>query len=363
MAKDIRFGFTVAPVDKEGTPDAALYEEVLADCAHGLGLGYESAWFLEHHFTDYFPTPSPMLFMAHVAARLPALGLGTAVLVTPWYHPIRFAEEVAMLSVLARSELHLGLGRGTAKLEYDAWGIDMEEARERFKESLDILRLAHAGAPFRYEGKHFRMGRTVPTRPAPNRERIRLYGAIGSPQSASMMAEYDLPPLVVANFPMHILAKVIEEWDRATRAKGRPTDVTKPIMIQAWLADTDEEAVALVKRWAPPFFQLQARHYEADKDYYKDIKGYEQFSRFFGNLKKMSDPEQMGPWIDLQIVGSPRAARKRVEDYVAIGFNKFVIQVATVGIPRNVRHAMLTRFAREVAPDFSSAFAKSRAAE
>ncbi|MDA0705008.1 MAG: LLM class flavin-dependent oxidoreductase [Proteobacteria bacterium] len=352
----VHFGHTVAPVDRVGADDAALYRECLIDCEFGQALGYDGAWFLEHHFTDYFPTPSPMLFMAYAAARVPGLSLGTAVLVTPWYHPLRFAEEVAMLSLLSERPLHLGIGRGTAKLEYDAWGVDMEEARERFAECLEITRLAHAGEPFQFEGKHFRMGRKVPMRPAPRTERINFYGAIGSPNSAEIMADLDLPPLVVANFPLHVQTRVIEAWENRTRARGGRLDRDRPIMVQAWIADTDAEAQALVRRWAPPYFDLQARHYQPDENAYQDIKSYEQFAKFFGNLKRMADPEQMGPWIDLQFVGTPATVRRQVQVYIDIGFNRFIIQVATYGVPRAVRHEMLRRFATDVAPEFSDRF-------
>ena len=359
----IHFGFTAAPVDAEGASDDALYGEVVADCELGRGLGYESAWLLEHHFTDYFPTPSPMLHMAYLAARFPDLSLGTCVLVTPWYHPIRFAEEVAMLSVLSERPLHLGLGRGTAKLEYEAWGVDQEEARERFAECIALTRLAHAGEPFRFEGKHFEMGREVPLRPRAHEERINFYGAIGSPGSAGIMADLDLAPMVVANYPHHVQERILGNWAEGMAKRGRPTEATKPIMIQAWIADTDAEARALAKQWVPPFFALQARHYEADETAYDDIRTYEQFSKFFSNLKRLADPEQIDPWLDLQLIGTPATARAQLQRYIEIGFNCFVIQVATVGIPRAVRHEMLTRFATEVAPEFSPGIGGRKAAE
>ena len=57
---------------------------------------------VEHHFSDYYPTPNPLMFLSHIAAACPGLGLGTAVMVLPWYDPVRFAEDVAMLATLSR---------------------------------------------------------------------------------------------------------------------------------------------------------------------------------------------------------------------------------------------------------------------
>jgi alkanesulfonate monooxygenase SsuD/methylene tetrahydromethanopterin reductase-like flavin-dependent oxidoreductase (luciferase family) len=112
---DIAFGFQAAPASDAHKSDQALYREVMDDCALGQKLGFDAAWLLEHHFSDYYPTPSPLLFMAHIAAALPDLSLGTSVLVLPWYHPLRLAEEIAMLNSMTRGTLHLGIGRGTAR--------------------------------------------------------------------------------------------------------------------------------------------------------------------------------------------------------------------------------------------------------
>ena len=91
-------------------------------------LGYRTAWLIEHHFSDYYPCPAPTVYMAHIAARFPDLAVGTCVLVTPWYEPLRLAGELAMLSNMTE-RLYVGLGRGTAKYEYDAFDVDMTEAR------------------------------------------------------------------------------------------------------------------------------------------------------------------------------------------------------------------------------------------
>ena len=70
--------------------------------------------------------------MAHIAAAFPDLALGTCVLVAPWHEPLRLAGELAMLTNMTEQKLYIGLGRGTAKYEYDAFGVDMTQARERF---------------------------------------------------------------------------------------------------------------------------------------------------------------------------------------------------------------------------------------
>ena len=137
--QNLKFGFTAAATsaDTECSSDGERYGQMLTDCKLGFELGYDCAWVLEHHFTDYFPTPSPIVVMSHLAAAFPGLSLGSCVLVLPWYNPLRLAEEISMLSHFCKGDLHLAFGRGTAKIEYDAYGIDMSSAKERFKEAIE----------------------------------------------------------------------------------------------------------------------------------------------------------------------------------------------------------------------------------
>lgn len=358
-ANNLNFAFTVAPVGEAGMSDAQLYAEVLADAKLGQSLGYDSAWMLEHHFSDYFPTPSPLLFMANIAPQCPGLGFGAAVLVTPWYHPVRLAGEIAMLSNLCSGNLYLGLGRGTAKLEYDAFDMDMEEARGRFKDCYEILKRGLTGETFSYEGKYFSTNREIRIRPTPKSERIHLYGAIGSPQSAPIMAEMGLAPLNTCQFPFHILEKAMAAYNEQAAISGLPDDSRRPVMAHTLIADSDDEAMDLARRHLSAFFALQVTHYEADADVWVDIKGYEQFSRFFANLSRLADPDNIGDFAAHNFVGSAQTVAGQVEKLAAIGFNHIIVHPTTVGVPRALRHDVWRRFAADVAPEFSPDFARA----
>ena len=131
MARPVRYAVQIGAVDAEGASDATLYREAVGDARRAQELGYEAVWLVEHHFSDYYPTPNPLMLLSHIAAACPGLGLGTAVMVLPWYDPIRFAEDVSMLRTLTDGPLHIGMGRGTAKLEYDAMRVPMTWARPK----------------------------------------------------------------------------------------------------------------------------------------------------------------------------------------------------------------------------------------
>ena len=261
---EIKFGTVISAVGEPGASDSEQYVEALVDADHVAGLGYDAFWVIEHHFSDYFPTPSPLVMLSHLAGRYPDMDLGTCVLVLPWYSPLRLAGEIAMLSQLSRGTLHIGFGRGLARLEYDAFGVSMSETRARFRECREVIGKALAGGSFTYDGEFFNIERSIELRPKSVQERINLYGATSSPESAGIMAELDLPMIRVSNFPMHFHGNDFARWDEVTRQRGGSTDVSRPILIHAVLADTDEEADALRRRSLALFVRWSSLEADAD---------------------------------------------------------------------------------------------------
>lgn len=357
---DIAFGFQAAPASDVRKSDQALYREVMEDCALGHRLGFDAAWLLEHHFSDYYPTPSPLLFMAHIAAAFPDLSLGTSVLVLPWYHPVRLAEEIAMLNSMTKGTLHLGIGRGTAKMEYDAYNVDMNEARARFAECYRILEKGLSGETFTHDGRFWKIDKPIRLRPEPVDKKVRFYGAIGSPASAEVMGDLGIAPICLATFPDKLLARILERW--RAKAGTKADDAILPISVKLFIGDTDEEARELGRRFYPPYFELQCNHYESDANPWADIPEYQDFSRMFANLRKLTDPSELGPFLDSNLVGSVETICRRIDALAALGFNYFMVSCATPGTPIALRQKMMTRFAEEICPRHSGAMRRKRVA-
>lgn len=356
-AREVEFGFVAAAAGAPGASDASFYDGIAADCEFNQALGYSTAWALEHHFSDYFPTPDPMLLLSFIAGRFPELALGTCVIVTPWHNPFRLAEQIAMVSVLSDRPLHLGLGRGTAKFEYDALGLDMGEARARFKECYEILDRALTGEKFTYEGEYLRTAKEVRLRPEPDRGRIHFYGAIGSPDSAAIMGSMGLPPICTSIGDFERQATTLRNWEEAARAAGVDTSgVTLPIMIDCIVADSDEEAVARACEYKPRFMRAQVDHYTPYITDWEHTPGYEAWAKIFAGIKERTRPEGIVPWTQWQLIGSPETVRAKTQKFVDLGFNHIILFFATPGVPLDVRQEWAARFAKEVAPAFSSTF-------
>lgn len=121
--------------------------------------GYDAVWLAEHHFSSFSVCPSVHMMGTLAAARTTRLRIGTGVSLAPFYHPLRLAEEVALLDVLSGGRVNWGAGRGFARVEFENFGVPPDESTARFRETVEIVlrawteeRLSFAGAHFRFDG-------------------------------------------------------------------------------------------------------------------------------------------------------------------------------------------------------------------
>src|SRR4026209_3011081 len=129
-------------------------------------LGYATAWFAEHHFSNYCLCASPLMMVAHCASITEKIRLGTAVVVLPLYNPARLAAEIATADALSQGRLQLGIGAGYQPYEFERFGVDLKQNLEMPEELAEILDLAQARDFFTYNGKHSQLPEThIPARP------------------------------------------------------------------------------------------------------------------------------------------------------------------------------------------------------
>jgi len=118
--------------------------------------GYDAVWLAEHHFSSFSICPSVHMMGTLAAARTTRLRIGTAVSLAPFYHPLRLAEEVALLDVLSGGRVNWGAGRGFARVEFTAFGVPPDESTTRFREAVEIVLRAWTDERLSFTGEHFR---------------------------------------------------------------------------------------------------------------------------------------------------------------------------------------------------------------
>ena len=156
--------------------------------------------------------------------------------------------------------------------------------------------------------------------------------------------------------PIEMHRDVLATWAAAKAQVKRPVESTKLLQAHLIVADTDDEAGRLGRAEFPRFFQAQVDHYAADLAQYDHLKTFE-FRKMHGMREFLSNPDNLDEFMSLQLIGSPETVRRRLQAYIDLGFDKFVVTTNTPDIPRVRRHHWLARFAREVMPDFVAATA------
>src|SRR5437773_610629 len=163
----MEFGiFNLMGAREQDKPSAQVFAEVAEQTRLADRLGYHTAWFAEHHFSNYCLCASPLMMVAHCAPITEKIRLGTAVVVLPLYNPARLAAEIATADALCGGRLSLGIGAGYQPYEFERFGVDIRANLEMTEEFCEILDLAFANDFFRYDGKHYQIPQThIPARP------------------------------------------------------------------------------------------------------------------------------------------------------------------------------------------------------
>src|SRR5213596_3491666 len=192
--------------------DDEVYQSELRLTELAESLGFESVWGVEHHFTDYTMCPDVLQFLTYMAGRTTTAQLGSMVVVLPWHDPMRVAEEVSMLDNISERRLILGLGRGAGKVEFDGFRLSMDESRQRFVESAEMVLQGLETGYCEYKGQFVQQPRAA-IRPAPFKSfRGRTYAAAVSPDSMPVIARLGIGILVIPQKPWKEVAAELETY-------------------------------------------------------------------------------------------------------------------------------------------------------
>jgi alkanesulfonate monooxygenase SsuD/methylene tetrahydromethanopterin reductase-like flavin-dependent oxidoreductase (luciferase family) len=170
-------------------PWADLYAETLDFITWTESIGFEGAWVPEHHGSEDGYAPSPLVTLAAIAARTKTIRLGSAIALAPLYHPVRFAEECAVLDILSNGRLEMAVAIGYRRREAEAYGVDFSARGRRTDEFLEIVRRLWAGETFSYNGKHFTL-KNASIVPTPVSGRIPLYMGGFNDKALERIAKY-----------------------------------------------------------------------------------------------------------------------------------------------------------------------------
>ena len=349
----MKFSNFLFPQAETPERDEQVIDETLAEARLCDELGMETLWLAEHHFDGNCAYVDPVSFAAALAVATKQIRIGFAVAQMSLHHPIRMAEQMAMIDNLSKGRLIVGLGRGTAHNIYDyrGFGIDPAEAQERLIEAEEIMIRAWTTKNYEHHGKYWDLWLpilrpSVYTKPHPA-----IIRACSGEESMLQMAREGRPFLMnvqtdeVTRHRMDLYRKTMREAGFGESHIANAVDDTW-VWRNIFIADTDAEA----ERIGVPLFEEQREHRGRMRKRILEERG-----------ESMAKPGETGaaPTAYARnvtehslICGSPATVAERLAKIDSIGVGGVILQFRLGSSSYDIVENSVRLFMDKVAPEF-----------
>ena len=303
-------------------------------------LGFHGTFVVEHHFTGYGQVSATLSLLTWLGARTKTLRLGTAVMVLPWHNPVLLAEQAATLDLLTGGRLDFGIGTGYRYNEFVGFDLPMEDAREKFEESIGIILKAWtSNEPFSHKGKFWTFRNIVVEPPSFCKPHPAVWMGAGSERSIQDVARRGFNLLLGQYASPADVAKNISIFRKAVEDKGEDWNPMRVGVTRAFFVTDDASEIeqALERRLANRMRQLKLATLPDGR-----ILG--------GPDRADGDPEQIN--LNSAIYGTPDDIARKLEELRDAGAGYLLMNSGGSGGGARGRES-LRRFAREVMPAFA----------
>jgi alkanesulfonate monooxygenase SsuD/methylene tetrahydromethanopterin reductase-like flavin-dependent oxidoreductase (luciferase family) len=296
--------------------------------------------------------PNPLQWLAYWAGRTSRVDVGTAVIVAPWWNPVRLASEINMLDILLRGRrLHLGIGRGIAPHEYASLGIPIEESHAYFYDVVNAVRASDGSERFTFDGKVYSIPPTT-IRPQGRHKgelTTNIKAAFTTETSARLAAENGLGQMFVANDDLEAMTDKVQRFNTIRAELNLPPD-QPTTLLWMYCAETSAEAEEGWDYFRAQQLAAQHHYFEWNNPGFGGIKGYEDYLK-----TQASDAGLAGNLVasqrSTQPIGTPDEIIDRLTSVQwAISLETLVIHVFYGGMPREKAEKSLRLFAEKVLP-------------
>jgi probable F420-dependent oxidoreductase len=328
----MRFGF----IPSEG---GRLFEQSLREVCYAEELGFDSVWLEEHHGVESHYWPSPMICLAGYATRTSKLLLGTDVAVLPFYHPVRAAEDAAMLDVISGGRFIFGAAIGYRPDEFALYGVPMEKRGARYAEALQLIKRLWTEDDVVFEGHYYHIERAR-IEPKPIAQpHIPLWlggwGKLGLHRAAELGDAWVPGP--TANLQKLLDAQVTYHQRLADMGKD-PDRFPRPLTREVVIAETADQARELAEK------HLLVNY----RDEY-DVWSHPLIGA--ADQTPVDQLEALGH--DRFIVGDPEQCIRKIKHFEeTFGVDHLICRMYFPGIPHPHIMRELELLAREVIPAF-----------
>ncbi|GAB3983688.1 LLM class flavin-dependent oxidoreductase [Actinoallomurus acanthiterrae] len=336
MSLRVSVGYELEVRGRTREVERRAFENVVDQVVLADRLGYDTAWFVEHHFTRGFSHSSaPDLVLAACSQRTERIHLGLGVVLLPFQHPVRTAERVATLDVLSGGRVEFGTGRGASPLEYQAFQRPFEQSRQIWEETLEaVLAIWNAdGEPVTRSGEFFEVP-NVAVYPRPVQEPHPPVWVASTSLDGYLAAArkgYNLLGMTMLK-GLDDVAEDIAEYRKCLASNGFDPDTRRVALMIPWhVAPSKDEAIATAADAILWYIRRQV-NLVTPPDYYDARHATH---RVLGQLAAGLPPEEAMETLrehHMVVVDDVEGSRKAVERIQAAGATDLILQAQVGGL-------------------------------
>ena len=344
----MKFSNFLFPESKTPAGDYDVIEESLREAELSEKLGYDVIWLAEHHFDGGCAYVDPTTFAAAIAARTTKIKIGFAVAQMALHHPIRFAEQIALVDNISKGRMVVGVGRGTAYnfYEFRGFGIDPNEAHDMLLEVENILVKSWTTNNYKHDGKYWQLELPVLRPQVFQKPHPPMIRACSGLESTLEMAREGRP------FMMNVQSdettvKRLRQYQTTMSEAGHSDETVAQSMADSWVwrnifvADTDAEAEKL----GIPYFREMRAYLQTNRD--KMNTTAELQAQATGAVGAARNSLEHGV-----IVGSPETVSERLQAVNDSGVGGVIIHFRLGAMPYDLNSHSMKLFAEQVMPNF-----------
>jgi len=313
--------------------------------------GFDFLGLPEHHFDAYSMSPDNIQTLTWLAARTTSIPLLISAAIMPWHDPLRVAEKTILLDILSEGRVLFGVGRGLARMEYEAFRQDMAEARDRYNESTAMVLQALETGVIRGEGPYY-VQPEIELRPRPIASfQDRVYAVAVSQDSVESAADIGAVMMTFTQKgPEHHLPLIQHYRERFEKAQGKKPQ--PPVLIDFTYCNEDADvAEEVVRKHLLANYVATHHHYDMGGEHFRRTKGYENYQAQAEEVRALGLEKAAEEYINAQIWGTPGQMvdkfRKRAE---ALGPFASSLAISYGGMPFETATESMRLIAEEVLP-------------
>ncbi len=333
--------------------DADFFRKEAQLAVEAEAMGFDFIAPVEHHFTSYGMCPDNFQFLSHIAGRTKTLKLMTGAVILPWNDPLRVVEKTTMLDILSEGRAILGMGRGAARKEFEAFRVDLADSREMFDEAAPIIMDGLENGFVEADTKWYKQPR-IDIRPRPERSfKDRTVMVTMSPGSAEAAARLGVQALRFSQGKWDGKAldeiNVYRDLYRECHGEQAPPFYLCDFVV---CFEDKQKITEYTDKYFAKLFESVANHYEFGGEHFKDLPSYSTYKMLGDMAEARGGPEKAyKDYIGANAIGTPEEIwEQHLTRKEMVGEYNIVANFSFGGMPYEDVYDQAKRYADKILP-------------